>query len=106
MVGGVVIGVTRLADKTVHVNVADCPHYPKHKRGKCPRPDTCCVYTKEEHLKQKAKDYQIEIWIQPGDSFWWQSGKCYWTPQENRNKPNSRSGLDFDVALPKIGYSH
>lgn len=47
MVGGVVIGISR-SEKGTHVNVADCPHYPKHGRGdECPRPDTCCVYVDE-----------------------------------------------------------
>lgn len=31
-----------------------------------------------------------------GDSLWWQSGWCYWTPS-NRTRQ--------DVKLPKIGYS-
>lgn len=37
MVGGVVIGLSITHDK-IHVNVADCPHYPTHGRGdECPR---------------------------------------------------------------------
>lgn len=96
MVGGVVVGITRLSDKT-HVHVADCPHYPKHENGiKCPRPDTCCVYTDEVH-----NGSTVEISI--GDSFWWQSGHCYWTPKES---PRSKCGKDFDIKLTKIGYSH
>lgn len=106
MVGGVVIGVTRVVGKPTHVHVAECPHYPKHKRGECPRPDTCCVYCEEVGVDQRVKDWQIWIQIEVGDSIWWQSGHCYWTPEENRGKPNNRCGVDFDIKLPKIGYSH
>lgn len=98
MVGGVVIGVTRTEDRT-HVHVADCPHYPKHPRGKCPNPDTCCVYTDE-------RAGGIKVRIEIGDSFWWQCGKCYWTPKENQGREGSRCGVDFDIAMTKIGYSH
>lgn len=105
MVGGVVIGITR-RDGNAHVNVADCPHYPKHGVKSesvegCPHPDTCCVYTDE--LKERTGE-RIEVGI--GDSLWWQGGCCYWTPKANRGLPNSRGGVDYDIALKKIGYSH
>ena len=105
MVGGVVIGVTRQADKT-HVNVADCPHYPKHgikarSVEGCPHPDTCCVYTDERNVKTGQK-----ISVSVGDSFWWQCGICYWTPKENHGREGNRCGVDFDISLTKIGYSH
>lgn len=100
MVGGVVIGITRVGNKA-HVHVANCPHYPKHERGKCHRPDTCCVYTDEIKVHGGQK---IEIAI--GDSFWWQSGHCYWTPKENREKGGGRGGVDYDIKLTKLGYSH
>lgn len=101
MVGGVVIGVTRIAGGLTHVNVADCPHYPKHPRGECPRPDTCCVYTDE--IKVHGGE-RVEVRL--GDSFWWQSGRCYWTPKENRGKDGNKCGVDFDIELKKVGYSH
>lgn len=104
MVGGVIIGLTfstRDANKIIHVNVADCPHYPKHGRGdECPRPDTCCVYT--DGKRQDGTDAAMKI----GDSFWWQGGRCYWTPKENRKKPDAKGGVDYDIVLAKIGYSH
>lgn len=100
MVGGVVIGVTRGTERT-HVHVATCPCYPKHPRGKCPHLDTCSVYTDEIKIHGGER---IEISI--GDSFWWQSGHCYWTPAHNRNKEDARGGLDYDIELTKIGYSH
>lgn len=102
MVGGVVIGVTATEER-VHVHVADCPHYPKHPRGECPRPDTCCVYT-----DSKRVDTGEPVVIKPGDSFWWQCGYCYWTPEENRLLPDSESkcGVTYDIKLKKLGYSH
>jgi hypothetical protein len=101
MVGGVVIGVSR-KDGQAHVHVADCPHYPKHGQGdECPRPDTCCVYTDE--IKVHGGN-RVEVKV--GDPFWWQSGHCYWTPKENRGKPNARGGADYDIKLSKLGYSH
>jgi hypothetical protein len=101
MVGGVVIGLSRRQDRT-HVHVADCPHQPKHGRGdECPRPDTCCVYTDEVNDRTGEK---VEVAV--GDSFWWQSGSCYWTPKANRQNPDGKAGVDYDIRLKKIGYSH
>lgn len=103
MVGGVVIGVTRLEGRT-HVHVADCPHYPKHDIRSvdgCPRPDTCCVYTDE--IKEHGGD---KVVVGVGDSFWWQGGRCYWTPAANRLRDDGRCGVDYDIALKKIGFSH
>lgn len=107
MVGGVVIGLTRTTNRT-HVHVADCQHYPKHgvkaeSVEGCPRPDTCCVYTDE--INQNTGD---RVTVNIGDSFWWQCGKCYWTPKENRQLPDEQSkcGVTFDIPLTKLGYSH
>lgn len=100
MVSGVVIGVSRSEGKA-HVHVAECPHYPKHRKGLCPNPDTCCVYTDEVRVKDG-----VRVEVQIGDSFWWQAGQCYWTPKENREREGNRCGVDFDIALKKIGYSH
>lgn len=107
MVGGVVIGVTRQADRT-HVHVADCPHYPRHgikatSVEGCPRPDTCCVYTDEINQNTQEK-----IQVNVGDAFWWQGGRCYWTPRANRERPEQelRGGVDYDIPLKKIGFSH
>jgi hypothetical protein len=97
MVGGVVIGLSRRSDRTL-VHVADCPHYPKHGRGdSCPRPDTCSVVTDE-----RRQDTGERVEIQIGDSFWWQSGSCMWTPAANRGA----DGAEYDIRLRKIGYSH
>ncbi len=108
MVGGVIIGLThstRDANPIVHVNVADCPHHPKHgikaeSVEGCPHPDTCCVYT--DGLLEDGTKAAMKV----GDSFWWQGGRCYWTPKENRTKPGGKCGTDYDIVLMKIGYSH
>lgn len=101
MVGGVIIGLSQ-RDGRVHVNVADCPHYPQHGRGdECPRPDTCCVYT--DGIRVHGG---LAVNMKIGDSFWWQGGICYWTPRENRNLPDGRDGVDYDIQLTKIGFSH
>lgn len=110
MVGGVVIGITR-SEGRCHVHVADCHHYPRHGRGdECPCPDTCCVYVDEGSFDEGNK-----VAIQVGDSIWWQCGYCYWTPKANAGKvccdhehhySCQRRGIDYDIKLPKIGYSH
>lgn len=98
MVGGIVIGLTR-RDGRAHINVADCPHYPRHGRGdECPRPDTCCVYC-DEIDQRTGKIVDIHV----GDSFWWQCGTCYWTPKANARKVCTP---ECDIPLGKIGYSH
>lgn len=102
MVGGVIIGLTR-GPGGIHVNAAECPHYPSHGRGDdCPRPATCCVYTDGRLEDRTLADLQI------GDSFWWQGGYCYWTPKANRKPEGSgqKCGVDYDIRLRKIGYSH
>ena len=100
MVGGVIIGLSTTHDK-IHVHVADCPHYPKHGHGdECPRPDTCCVYT--DGVLENRTIAKLEV----GDSFWWQCGWCYWTPRANRDKGDARGGIDYDIRMRKLGYSH
>lgn len=105
MVGGVIIGVTK-QDGRAHINVADCPHYPKHgikavSVDGCPYPDTCCVYTDAVRL-----DGGGVADIQVGDALWWQGGFCYWTPKDNRTKDDALGGVDYDIRLTKLGYSH
>jgi hypothetical protein len=98
MVGGWVAGITEV-DGKVHVHVEDCPHYPKHERRQCPRPDSCCVYTDAISIKTGKK-----VPIRPGDSFWWQSGLCMWTPYPKSE--GHKCGVDYDIQLTKLGYSH
>jgi hypothetical protein len=54
----------------------------------------------------KRRDTGETVELKIGDSFWWQSGDCMWTPKENRNNPDAKCGKDYDIRLKKIGYSH
>lgn len=84
MVGGTIIGLAVTGDEVL-VNV----------RGSgCEKNDTIAVRCK--HLDQP---------LAIGDSLWWQSGNCYWTPKANHGL-TGKCGVDIDIALPKVGYSH
>lgn len=78
-VGGKVVEVVTVSAAKVWVNTDD---------AKPPRlPNLCAVYVDPDGHE-----------IRPGDSLWWQSGTCYWTPQE-------RPFGAFDIPLRKIGFS-
>ncbi len=98
MIGGIIIGISR-RDGQAHVNLAECPHHPKHKIDECPNPQTLCVYTDETKVGGGMVELQLK------DSIWWQSGRCYWTPAAAVGK-SGRSSVDYDIALNKIGFSH
>ena len=93
MVGGIVIEVCdHPADqRRLYVNVVD---------GSYGRRTECAVY----HEKNEASSL-----IEMGDALWWQSSYAYWTPQKNRvdhaEHPCMRHGQDYDIKIPKIGYS-
>lgn len=85
MIGGIVTQVKVLPDKVW----VDCVE--KNSSSKC------AVYC-ERNEKSEL--------IQPGDSFWWQGGYCMWTPYLNtKAKKGSKGGLDYDIRIPKIGFS-
>lgn len=87
MVGGVVVGITRKSGK-VHLNLED-------------KGETICVYAEE-----MAVDHpEIKVEIKLGDWVWWQSGFCYWTPGGKYSR-SANCGVEFDIKIPKIGYSH
>jgi hypothetical protein len=94
MVGGTVIEVVDLATK-VYVNCADKPR--GHKKA-----DECAIYVERNSNAEK-----IEI----GDAIWWQGGSAYWTPCANQvsgkeaKKRGLRCGVDYDIEIPRIGYS-
>ena len=84
MVGGVIIGLTHKADM-VHVNVADCPHYPKHgikaeSVEGCPYPDMCCVYTDGKRVDD-GSDAPLKV----GDSFY---GSSFFTSDRGERTCN------------------
>ena len=78
-VGGRVVEVMKVDAGKWWVNTDDAK--PPHP------PNLCAVYVDPEGHE-----------IQPGDSLWWQGGKCYWTPR-------ARPFGVFDIPLRKIGYS-
>lgn len=86
MVGGRVIEVCGYSDRpdVLFVDVADRPYS---------RIETCAV-----NVERNETSERIEV----GDSLWWQCGWCYWTPQ---NSHRQKCGVDFDIKIPKVGYS-
>lgn len=86
MIGGIVIETIVMPAK-VWVN---CIEREESSNSKC------AVYC--------AKD-DNSLRIKPGDSFWWQGGFCMWTPFENKSRPDNKAGVDYDIRIPKIGFS-
>lgn len=88
MVGGVVVGVAiNKEEKTAHVSCVE----------------RCYPNDEPTSVRIRGKFYDV---VRPGDSLWWQCGKVYWTPQENRGKKNLRCHVDYDIEMEKLGYSH
>lgn len=93
MVGGKVIGVARGAGGTL-LHVQGTKGSEKN--------DTCSVRCVERRC-----DNGETISVQIGDQVWWQCGRVYWTPAEVRSSGDTRGcGVRWDIALPKVGYSH
>jgi len=86
MVGGRIIGIAFTGPGEALVNL----------RGTgCERNDTIAV-------RCRHADKPIAI----GDSLWWHGDKCYWTPKSVGSTRGLRCGIDFDIPLLKVGYSH
>jgi len=75
MIGGIVTEAVVLADRVWVDCVETCST------------SKCAVYC------ERNTDSEL---IRPGDSFWWQSGRCYWTPFDKSR---------VDVKINKIGFS-
>lgn len=98
MVGGVVIEVCEHPTDRfkLYVNCADRAYSGQRK------PDECAIYVERNETSEQ---------IQVGDALWWQGQSAMWTPQKNRvsakeaNRLELRCGVDFDVKIPRIGYS-
>lgn len=58
--------------------------------------DKCAIYVDRTANAERVK---------PGDSFWWQGGFAMWTPFENKGKSGGKAGLDYDIRIPRIGFS-
>ena len=84
MVGGTVTEVLKKHDR-IWVNTAE-----DH--------DECAIFIERNTVSESVK---------LGDSLWWQGENAYWTPVENHRRPESelKCGTDFDIAIPRIGYS-
>lgn len=87
MVGGIVVGLARKADRTI-LNVQD-------ERAAA---DYCC-----QDVIEVRRDTGEPVAIGLGDSIWWQSRDAMWTP---KGSARERCGVDFDIRLPRVGYSY
>jgi hypothetical protein len=52
---------------------------------------------------EKRRSDGISVTVGIGDSVWWQAGWIMWTPEAS---DRLACGVDFDIQLPKVGYSH
>ncbi len=81
MVGGTVVDVKHLTDKT--------------------------VLTVEDRTAESGHGARVTVNAEPGHDFkmedivWWQGGNIYWT-----RKGSKHENIFSDVAVPKIGYSY
>lgn len=89
MVGGDVIGFARHPDNTL-VNVRDCTYG-----------DTCAV-----RIIERRRDTGEAVALAVGDKIWWPGNDVMWTPQWVKVSSGRGCGTDWDIRLPKIGYSH
>lgn len=86
MVGGTVVGISRKGGETL-LNVKDRTYG-----------DECAVRCVERRV-----DDGRHVHISLGDQVWWQCGRVMWTPVPCGSGP---CGKDWDIQLPKVGYSH
>lgn len=95
MVGGIVKETLTMGDR-IWVNVE---HVTDTYR------DECAIYVVQD---------ETSLRIRPGDALWWQGRDAMWTPKENRAEEcghiehvtcKARAGVDYDIAIPRIGYS-
>lgn len=92
MVGGVVIEVAEVPERPTILFV-DCAER-QSVGGKL---QTCAIY-----VEKNANSLQIQI----GDSLWWQGRLAMWTPYKIvQAAAELKQGVDFDVQIPRVGYS-
>lgn len=89
MVGGVIIGFVRHPDNTL-VHVQD-PTYG----------DKCSL-----RIQEQRRDDGSPVDIKIGDKLWWQRLDAMWTPGWCKVARGGGCGTDWDIRLPRIGYSH
>lgn len=90
MVGGTVIEVSEVSGRP-EVLFVDC-------RDRTYAKDTCAIYVERNQTSER---------IELGDCVWWQGRHAYWTPQTNRERDEADlgCGIDFDIPLPRVGFS-
>lgn len=84
MVGGTVIEVLVMANR-VYINCQD-----REYGGEC------AIFVERNGNSEQ---------IRRGDCVWWQGRYALWTPWANEGKPWLQCGVDFDIQIPRIGYS-
>ena len=89
MVGGVIIGFVRHATHTL-VHVQD-PTYG----------DTCSL-----QIQEQRRDDGSTVAINIGDMLWWQGLDAMWTPGWCKVASGRGCGTEWDIHLPRLGYSH
>jgi hypothetical protein len=85
MVGGIVVGIVRKPTESF-------TRFTVQGTG-CERNDELCVQATE------LPGNPVHI----ADTIWWQGPWVFWTPAGSRQ---IRCGIDFDIKLPKHGYSY
>ena len=94
MVGGTVVEVASHPERldVLFVNVVEKPYS---------NVQSCGVFVERNQMSER---------IRVGDSLWWQSETCYWTPKENKEMYAGRTdvmrcGIDRDIKIPKKSFS-
>lgn len=59
--------------------------------------NTCAIYV-DRNDENSLKIYK-------GDMIWWQGGYAYWTPSGYISGSGGICGKDYEVKIPRIGYS-
>jgi len=92
MIGGVVIEKIVLSDRVWVM---------------CVERHELCHDKRALYVERNAQSERIN----PGDSLWWQGKVAMWTPYSIRtnhglkNAMQFRCGVDYDIEIPRIGYS-
>lgn len=85
MIGGIVVEVAEIKDRP-DVLYIDC-------RDNVYIRETCGILVQKNEISNQ---------IQLGDKIWWQGRWAMWTPA---NTHRGKQGVDFDIQIPRIGYS-
>lgn len=78
------------------VEIVDVPEKERMWINTRSRFDECAVY-----VIRNAKARSIS----EGDALWWSGRDALWTPAFNFGKRGGKTGKDYDIKIPRIGYS-